>query len=116
MNAVAQAWRYLDLSNARDLDAIFRLFADDATYRSSQVGEYAGRAAIEGMMRDVFGRYPDAHWEVEEVTSLPDGGAEFDFRMTAGGGVERHGHEKLWFDAAGRIRRVEVEVTPPAGG
>ena len=85
------------------------MFAADATYRSSQVGAFEGRAAIEEMMRGFFRRYADAFWEVAAYRALGDDGAEFDFKMTAGP-IERRGRERVWFTSAGLIRHVEIGV------
>lgn len=115
MDAPALARRYVEFSNEGDVDRILPLFAPDATYRSSQTGEHEGVAAIEGMMRPFFARYPDAFWAVDAYRPLGDDGAEFDFEMRGtdtetAAAVARHGTERVFFDPQGRIRRVEVRA------
>ncbi len=104
-----RARRYVELSNAHDLDAIETMFQQDATYQSANVGEHEGREAILVMMRAFFAHNPDIRWDVHEYRSLDDGGVEFDFTARAGG-TARRGTERVYFDDAGLIRRVEVRA------
>ena len=111
----ARARLYVERSNRHDLDAVLPMFAEDATYESSEVGSFAGRAVIEGMMRSFFARFPDVAWEIDEVRELADAGAEFAFVMTAtsaetGEVVVRRGRERIFFNRAGLIRHVGVLV------
>jgi len=104
---VAVARRYVALSNAHDLDAIFPLLAEDAVYHSDNVGSYEGRAAIAAMMTAFFAARPDVSWEVAEYRAVPPDGAEFDFVAHAGGATRR-GRERIFLGPAGLIRRVDV--------
>ena len=108
-SAEGRARRYVELSNAHDLDAIEAMFHEDATYQSANVGEHEGREAILVMMRAFFAHNPNIRWDVDAYREIDDGGVEFDFTARAGGG-ERRGTERIYFDDAGRIRRVEVEA------
>ena len=100
----SKAKRYIELSNAHDLDAIEAMFSEDATYRSSNVGEYQGRGKIMAMMRKFFALRPDISWQIDELREI-EGGIEFDFRTCDGQGTER-----VYFDDAGLIRRIEVDT------
>ena len=108
-SAEDRARRYVEMSNAHDLDAIEAMFQESATYQSANIGEHEGREAILVMMRAFLAHNTDIRWDVHEYRSLDDGGVEFDFTARAGGG-ERRGTERVYFDDAGLIRRVEVEA------
>jgi hypothetical protein len=115
VDPVALARRYLDLSNAQDLDATIAMFADDAIYGSTAVGGHGGRTAIGEMMRAFFARYADARWTVDGIVAIDDATAEFAFVMDGTDGetgerVERRGVERIAFDGDGRIVGVEVRV------
>ena len=109
VEAEDRARRYVELSNAHDADAIEPMIAADATYRSAGVGVHDGREAIMAMMRSFFADNPGIRWEVDEYRAIDGGGVEFDFTAHVGG-AERPGTERIYFDAAGLIRRVEVEA------
>ena len=61
--ALELARAYVALSNAHRVDLIGPMFATDAVYRSSAVGEYHGTQAIIEMMRSFFERFPDVFWQ-----------------------------------------------------
>jgi hypothetical protein len=118
--SIDAARRYVELSNAGALSEALAMFADDATYESSQVGAFEGREAIGAMMRAFFAKFPGPHWEVPAYHEREPGEVEFDFVMTATAAesaerIERRGTERISFDNAGRIRRIVVEVVPPHG-
>ncbi len=72
MNNIALVQHYFDLSNNRDLENIFELFALNATYSSDNTGLYFGISDIRGMMQGFYDTYPDLRWEIhsiEETTS-----------------------------------------------
>ncbi len=117
---IVRARAYIEESNRHALETVFKMFAEDATYRSSQFGSFAGRPAIEAMMRTFFGKFPDVFWEVEAYTPLDDGDVEFSFTMTAtdarsGAAVVRRGTERISFDVDGRISHVSVEIATGDG-
>lgn len=113
----AAARRYVDLSNAADLEGALGMFAEDASYRSTQVGSFEGRDAIATMMTGFFERFRDAHWRVATYDEVAPNEVEFDFVMTArssdtGQTIERRGTERISFDTRGKIVRVFVAVDP----
>lgn len=104
---IALAEAYVAASNAHDLDRVAAMFSPDAVYRSSGVGAHDGPAAIRAMNESFFAANPDVHWETTGHRIVPGDGVEFDFFITLGG--RRHpGTERVFFDEAGLIRKVEV--------
>jgi hypothetical protein len=106
---IARARAYVDASNAHDLDRIAPMFIGAADYASSRVGTFSGIDDIIDMMRGFFAQYPDAQWRTVNWHTLDDRGVEFDFVLTAGG-TDRPGTERIFFDGAALIRRIEVET------
>lgn len=109
------ARRYVDASNAHDLERIRAMFADDAVYVSSRVGTCEGVEAIIGMMEGFFARFPDVNWTVDEYRQDDAGAVIFGFIMTATAvadneAIEVRGVETITFDPAGRIVQVEVSA------
>lgn len=107
--------RYLELSNAGELQAIAGMFAEDATYGSTNVGGHRGRAAITRMMTEFFGRYEELAWETGPLIPVGDRSVAFDFTRRcrergADASIEVRGHERLDFTDEGLIRHVEVEA------
>ena len=105
---------YVALSNAHRLDYILPMFADEAIYHSSYVGEFKGRNAIGEMMADFFSRFPDVRWSVQEYRHTGIGVVGFEFVMTAtealtGNRIERQGPEEIEFSDDGSINRLEVK-------
>ncbi|MDV7392401.1 nuclear transport factor 2 family protein, partial [Arthrospira platensis SPKY1] len=97
---------YVALSNAHRLDLVLPMFAAEATYRSTYVGEFAGKPAIGRMMAEFFARFPDVYWEVSAYRERGANAVEFAFVMTAteaatGQAVRRQAVETLEFTDAG---------------
>lgn len=109
------ATAYLEKSNCGDLDEIIDCFDPDATYHSSQLGDFKGRAAIRSMMDSFYARFKNPRWVAESLRSINENTVEFRFRMTAtdvkGAVICRSGLERLEFDgSSGRITAVTVSV------
>ena len=105
---------YVALSNSHRTDFIIALFTDDAVYSSSAVGEFHGRAAIGGMMRGFFTRYPDVFWSCSNFTCNVNE-VSFDFSLQAvdaetGAALQRSGTERIVYDDLGLIKRLEVNA------
>ena len=105
---------YVALSNAHRVDLIRPMFAADAIYRSSAVGEFNGAAAIAKMMRAFFARYPDAYWFCEDYR-CSGSRVEFAFSLQASdargaGHLQRSGLEMIEYDADGLIAKLEVKA------
>lgn len=105
---------YVALSNAHHIEHVLSLFAAGASYSSTTVGDYRGRAAIGDMMHDFFTRYPDVYWEARDYR-CDEHRVSFDFTMTAnaagGGAMRKKGVEHIDFTADGSIKKVTVEAT-----
>ena len=104
---------YVALSNAHRLTLILPMFAEEAVYRSSYVGEFDGRGAIGDMMGDFFSRFPDVCWKVPEYRPAGKRAVDFEFVMTAtetltGNNIERNGLERIEFTEDGLISLLEV--------
>jgi hypothetical protein len=105
---------YIALSNSHRSELILPLFADDAVYSSSAVGEFRGPAAIGDMMRGFFTRYPDVFWLCQNFKS--DGNrVSFDFSLQAidaqsGFHLQRSGIERISYDDQGLIKKLEVKA------
>jgi len=105
---------YVALSNSHRLELIVPLFAVDAHYSSSAVGEYQGQAAIGDMMREFFMRYPDVFWLCENFR-FNDNRVSFDFSLQAidaesGAHLQRSGIERIAYDDCGLIKKLEVKA------
>jgi hypothetical protein len=112
---VELAKAYVALSNAHRLGLILPMFAEGATYHSSAVGEFTGRAAIGEMRGGFFSRFPDVRWSVEAYRYTENGAVEFGFVMTAteaetGNRIERKGMEKIVIGDHGQISYLEVRA------
>ena len=108
------AHAYVALSNAHRVELIRPMFASDAIYHSSAVGEFHGVDAIVDMMRAFFTRYADAFWLCEKFR-CDDNRVSFDFSLQAsdtqsGTQWQRSGIERIDFDAEGLIKRLEVKA------
>jgi hypothetical protein len=106
---------YVALSNAHKLDLIFPMFIESASYQSSSVGSFEGKADIENMMSNFFTSFPDVHWQVAEYRYAIERRVEFDFVMTAtnaqsGEKIERRGLETIQFNKEGFITSIRVEI------
>jgi hypothetical protein len=105
---------YVALSNSHRPELIVPLFAADAVYSSSAVGEFHGPAAIGDMMRGFFKRYPDVFWLCENF-KCNDSRVSFDFSLQAhdaesGTHLQRNGIERITYDARGLIKKLEVKA------
>lgn len=115
IESIELARAYVALSNSHRLDLILPLFAEDAIYRSSAVGEHRGVTAIAAMMQAFFSRYPDVHWQCRHF-SCDRHRVSFDFELhatAAGNGdrLQRGGVEHIEFDARGLIKTLAVNAT-----
>ena len=115
IEATELARAYVALSNAHRVDLIRPMFADDAVYYSSAVGEYQGVEAISEMMQDFFARYPDVFWLSEDF-HYASNRVSFSFSLQAidaqsGSSLQRRGIEHIDFDPQGRIKRLEVHAS-----
>lgn len=112
--AIALAKAYVALSNAHRCDLIRPLFAADAVYRSSAVGEFHGVDAIIDMMTGFFARYPDVSWQCSEYHHSAER-VSFNFELNAqdtpdGTPLRRGGIERIGFDRDGLIKLLEVQA------
>ena len=115
IEATELARAYVALSNAYRVDLIGPMFADDAWYDSSAVGEYQGVESIGEMMRTFFARYPDVFWLSEDFRYASNR-VSFSFSLQAtdaqsGSSLQRRGIEHIDFDPQGRIKRLEVQAS-----
>ncbi|SVA95475.1 uncharacterized protein METZ01_LOCUS148329 [marine metagenome] len=111
----ALARRYVELSNAHDLDRVIPMFDNFASYHSSQYGSFTGKQSIQEMMQGFFSGYPDVHWTVDAYTLETDNSVSFFFVMRATRAEtddrdERQGKERICFGEDGLITHIEVEV------
>ena len=106
---------YVALSNAHRVELIRPMFAADAIYYSSAVGEFQGVDAIIDMMRGFFTRYPDAFWLCEHYHCEMNR-VSFDFSLQAsdaqsGAQLQRSGIERIEFDDQDLIKKLEVKAS-----
>ena len=117
IEATELARAYVALSNAHRVDLIGPMFADDAVYYSSAVGEYQGVESISDMMQAFFARYPDVFWLSEDFRYASNRVSfSFSFSLQAidaqsGNSLQRRGIEHIDFDPQGRIKRLEVQTS-----
>jgi len=115
IEAIELARAYVALSNAHRVDLIEPMFAEDAVYYSSAVGEYRGAESISEMMQAFFARYPDAFWLTEDY-QYASNRVSFSFSLQAidtqsGNPLQRMGIEHIEFDARTRIKKLEVQAS-----
>ncbi len=116
LESIELAKAYVALSNAHRLELILPMFAADAVYTSSAVGEFIGANAIGDMMQGFFAHYPDVFWLTENFR-FDNGRISFDFGLQAsasdsGEQLQRQGIEHMELDGQGLIIKLEVLVTP----
>lgn len=111
MSATEVTQLYFDLSNERNLERIFMLFAEDATYSSDNTGLYFGIASIKEMVAGFYDNFPSLHWEIHKLEQTSPNIAEVSFTLTAtdkdGHDITRPGIERVVV-VGGKIRHVEV--------
>ena len=115
IEATELARAYVALSNAHRVDLIEPMFAGDAIYYSSAVGEYQGAESISEMMQAFFSRYPDVFWLAEDFHCASNR-VSFNFSLQAidtqsGSPLQRRGIEHIEFDTLGKIKRLEVHAS-----
>lgn len=67
--------RFHEAFNAHDLDALAGLWSDDCVFEDTQPPDgirHTGRESVLAACRDFFKHFPNAHFEVEEMTVLGD--------------------------------------------
>ena len=109
------ARKYVELSNCHELESVFRMFDENAVYRSNYVGSFEGLVAISEMMRGFFFRHTDVRWEVGKYRTSQKGGVEFEFARRSsdpetGEETIGSGRERIVFNDAGLITEIEVET------
>ncbi len=107
------ARKYVEHSNAHNLEEMQKMFLDNARYESAYVGSFEGWESIAEMMRKFFDRVPDVEWHVEEYDDVEDNVVEFSFLMTGtdqenGQRIDRRGVERIRFTDSGRICQIRI--------
>ena len=114
MSPLATVQHYFDLSNNRDLEKVFKLFALDATYSSDNTGLYFGISDIRDMMQKFFDHYPELHWEIHSIQETTPQIIELDFTLrgtdTRGDKIVRPGIERIVV-VSEQLRHIEVRNT-----
>ncbi len=114
MSPLATVQHYFDLSNNRDLEKVFKLFALDATYSSDNTGLYFGISDIRNMMQKFFDHYPELHWEIHSIQETTPQIVELNFTLrgtdTRGEKIIRPGIERIVV-VSEQLRHVEVRNT-----
>lgn len=115
IEAIELSRAYVALSNAHRAELILPLFANQAVYTSSTLGEFAGPGAIGDMMQDFFNAYPDAFWLAENYR-FDKNRVTFDFSLQANAAIsgehlQRQGLERIEFDDQGLISKLEVKAS-----
>jgi 8-oxo-dGTP pyrophosphatase MutT (NUDIX family)/ketosteroid isomerase-like protein len=110
---VARAW--LAAFNARDLDGLLALYADDAVHVSPKLrdrrpetgGQIVGKAAMREWWADAFARLPGLRYEERRVTA--EGHSVFlEYARVVPGEPELLVAERYDVDTSGRIARSHV--------
>ena len=111
MSALSIARDYFELSNARNLESIENLFADEATYSSDNTGLYFGKQDIMAMIHRFFDSFPHIYWQIDSIEEKTLHIVEIHFRVSSkdkdGNEINRAGKETLVI-ADEKIRHVEV--------
>ena len=103
--------QYFELSNRRDLEKIFSMFSEDATYSSENTGLYFGLEDIRSMVTNFYSNFPYLHWEIHSIEETTPNIAEVVFTLTAkdtsGNEIIRPGIERVVV-VDEELRHVEV--------
>jgi G3E family GTPase len=110
--------RMQDCSNERRMDDYFA-FMDDAIvwkHSAAHFGVMEGKAAVRAMVEKFVSDVPDVRWHVDEYRIAEDGSVEFDFKRTGNrkdgsGSVNGGGHERLCWNADGKVYLIETRAT-----
>ena len=99
---------YTAALNRFDLDAVAKMFAGDATYDSPGLpAAVDGRAAIMQAFQAYFAAHPDQVNGDEDIRILGPLTLEARWWLVTHG-TRRHGTQRIAFDEAGKIKRIEV--------
>lgn len=114
LESIELAKAYVALSNAHRIELILPMFAAEAVYTSSAVGEFVGPIAIGDMMQGFFKNYPDVFWLAENYR-FDNHRVTFDFGLQAtavnsGEHLQRQGIERIEFDRHGLIKKLVVNA------
>ena len=114
MSPIATVQHYFDLSNNRNLEKVFKLFALEATYSSDNTGLYFGISDIRDMMQNFFDNYPKLHWEIHSIQETTSQIVELNFTLrgtdTQGEKIIRPGIERIVV-VDEHLRHIEVRNT-----
>ena len=114
MSPLATVQHYFDLSNNRNLEKVFKLFALEATYSSDNTGLHFGISDIRDMMQSFFDHYPELHWEIHSIQETTPQIIELDFTLrgtdTRGEKIIRPGIERIVV-VSEQLRHIEVRNT-----
>ena len=114
MSPLATVQHYFDLSNNRDLEKVFKLFALEATYSSDNTGLHFGISDIRDMMQNFFDNYPKLHWEIHSIQETTSQIVELNFTLrgtdTQGEKIIRPGIERIVV-VDEHLRHIEVRNT-----
>ena len=112
MSPIETTKKYVDLENSGDLDAVAKLFAEEATYSSSNLGIFFGISSIMEMKRSFFAGLSEFHWQVPGYEEIKPGVVEFSFsfagRSASGEEIKREGEEIVVVNSRGQIQHVQV--------
>jgi ketosteroid isomerase-like protein len=98
-------------ANRGDLDAVMRIFAEDATLDGRGAGNFSeGRAAIRSFVEGWFDAYEELHFEFEEIDDLGNGVVFAvcvqDARLVGGAGHIRQREDWIYIWARGLVARL----------
>ena len=106
--------RYHAALEARDLDTVSSMLADDCVYVSAGLDAVSGKAQILASLAQYFEDHPDHQAWDEEVWAVDGWRAASRWGLRAankrtGTAIHRSGLESITFDEEGMIRRIDVE-------
>lgn len=117
MSALSITQQYFNLSNNRDLNNIFTLFAEDSTYSSDNTGLYFGVSDISQMMIRFYDSYPLLVWHIKTMEEITPYIVEVSFTLTMkdnnGEVIEKPGIERVVV-VDQKLRHVEVRNSTPS--
>jgi ketosteroid isomerase-like protein len=105
---------YTNALNRLDLDAVERMFAENAIYISSGMdGAYHGRSSIMAAFRAYFANHPDQVNFDKHLKRVGPNDVQSDWMLTAtnaqtGKRISRKGIQVITFNEAGLIQVVQV--------
>jgi hypothetical protein len=79
--AIIMSKKYFELSNASDMDSIYKMFSKSSTYSSQNTGLYLGADQIIEMQSKFHASFEDLHWDIHSLDEVHTNIVLLDFTL-----------------------------------